>query len=448
MSAFLNWLRASGDALRTSLWLIPGIMFLLGILLALAMLQLERGWSIGDPALAAWIGAGNGEDARNLLSTLLTAIISMASMAFSVTVVALTLAANNYGPRMIRIFRANRRNQVVLGIFMMSIVYLLLVLRSVHGDTDPAQVPQAAVATGSFLALASVVALLAFIQGVATSMAADEVLRRVRKELDGTISQLPDLAEPDRVADEPLADGFEADAARIPLPGEGYVQSVQFEEIAAWAERNGTVVQLDFRPGDFVVAGDRKVLLNPCPDDLEQARRQIDRFIVSGQERTPNQDLEFAIRHLVEVAVRALSPGINDPFTAIAALDRLRGGLSRLCGKQLPPETLRDASGAVRLRRRVTTYAGVLNAAFNQIRQAGSDKPAILIHMLHTIAGIAQHRRNDQQRAALAHHAELVRDAGLREVADPSDRQDVQRAFNHAMQALAVAARSGAEPHP
>lgn len=433
--ALLNWLQASWDALRTSLLLVPGLMFLVGIATAAGMLGLEPGWGTGQSGLGGWIGTGSGEDARALMSTLLSAIITMASMAFSVTVVALSLAANTYGPRLIRTFRANLRTQLVLGTFIMTIVYQLLVLRSLEGASAPDQVPQAAVALGTLLALVSVLALLAFIQGFATSIVADEVVRRVRKELETAVAKLPDL-EPGAPASEPLPPDFGDDAARIALPREGYVQSVRFDEILDWAVKHDAVVRLDFRPGDFVVDGDRKVLIHPRPEDLEGARREIGRFIVSGDDRTPTQDLEFAVRHLVEVAVRALSPGINDPFSAVAVIDRLRGGLSRLCAKQLPPPALLDPTGKVRLTRRVTTYAGTLDAAFHQIRQAGSAKPAILIHMLDSIAAIAEHAETDEQRSALARHASLVRAAGMRDVAEPEDREDVERGFRRAMRVI------------
>ena len=434
--ALMNWVRASWDAVRTSLWLVPGLFFLAGIALAVAMLQLERGSTAGQIALGRWLSTGDGEDARTLLSTLLTAIITMASMAFSVTVVALSLAANTFGPRLIRTFRANLRTQLVLGTFVLAIVYLLLVLRAVEGASAPPEVPQIAVAVGSLLALLSVLALLAFIQGVATSIVADEVIRRVRSELDSAVSRLPDLAGTEEPASGPLPPDFEDAAARIPLPREGYVQSVQFDEILAWAVKHDAVVRLDFRPGDFVVDGDAKVFVHPRPEDPARVRRELGRFIVSGQARTPTQDLEFAIRHLVEVAVRALSPGINDPFTALAVIDRLRGGLARLCAKQFPAETLRDADDEVRVTRRVPTYAGAVDAAFNQIRQAGSAKPAVLIHLLEAIGEIAEHAKMDEQRVALSRHASMISAAGRRDVAEPEDREDIERAFRRALRPL------------
>ncbi len=280
--AVMNWLRASWDAVRTSLWVVPGLMFLCGAALAVGMLQLEPGWSARHLGRGWWTASGSGEDARNLLSVLLTSVITMASMAFSVTVVALSLAANTYGPRLIRMFRANRSNQFVLGFFVLTIVYLLLVLQSIHGDWNRADVPHAAVSMGSLLALGSVLALLAFIQGVATAIMAGEVVLRVRKELDAAITELPALQAAKKTA-PPIPENFNQAATHIQLPREGYVQSIEYHELVEWASKRGAVIKLDVRPGDFVVEGDRKVLVYPCADCPEQVRKQIEKFIVTAK---------------------------------------------------------------------------------------------------------------------------------------------------------------------
>ena len=138
--------------------------------------------------------------------------------------------------------------------------------------------------------------------------------------------------------------------------------------------------------------------------------------------------------------MRALSPGINDPFTATVVIDRLRGVLSRVMERALPSETIRDRSGRVRVYRQVTTYDGILDAAIHQIRQAGSSKPEILIHLLEAIGRIAEHARLDEQRGALARHAHLVRAAGQRDVPEPADREDIEQSFNRAIRACGLAA--------
>lgn len=327
----------------------------------------------------------------------------------------------------------------------MTIVYVLLVLRAVRGEAAPEEVPETAVAMGTALALVSVIALLAFVQSVARLMVADEVVLRVRRELDSAINRLPPRERGGSAPAAKLPDDFEDKAARIRLPREGYVQSVEFSGLARWAQEHDAVLRLDFRPGDFVVEGDHKVLIAPAPADPERARSQIEKFIVSGSDRTPTQDLEFAVRHLVEVAVRALSPGINDPFTAMAVVDRLRGALARLASMHLPECELHDGTGRLRVVRKVSSYAGVTDAALNQIRQAAESKPSVLVHMARAIGAIAEHTQTDEQRAVLRQHAELVRAAAEREVRDPLDLGDVNQAVNEALNALAAAA---SEPRP
>lgn len=160
---FYNRLLPLRDATRTGLWFVPTLMVAAGAGLALWMLQIDAGSSGGDRGLAAWVNQGDGEDARNLLSTLLTALITMASMTFSITVVALTVAASQYGSRLIRIFRSDLRTQATIGLFAATIVYTLLVLRAVEGKAPVAEVPHVAATLGTGLSLLCVLALLAFI---------------------------------------------------------------------------------------------------------------------------------------------------------------------------------------------------------------------------------------------------------------------------------------------
>lgn len=440
-----NHLLAAWDQIRTSLWLLPAVMVAAGAALAWAMLAVDAGAGAEDEVRAWWMNGGGAEDARNLLSTLLTGVVAMAAMVFSATVVALTLAASQYGPRLIRVFRADLTTQATLGTFAATIVYLVFVLRAVRGDAAFHDVPHAAVSLGTALALACVLALLVFIQGVGRTAVANEVVTRVGRELDHAIERLPHLAEEDgregpwrEDRDMEGAAGWELwqTADRVAQRQEGYVQAIDYAGLLAWTERHDTVLRLDFRAGDFVVAGDRRILVHP-PAAADAAERDaICELAVVGRERTPTQDIEFAVRHLVEVAVRALSPGINDPFTAIAVIDRLRGCLTRLAGRRLPARVLRDRAGRARLVRETTTFSGLIDTAFHQIRQAGAGHPAVVIHLLEAIARVAEHARTAEEREAMARHARMVAQAGLREAAEPGDRRDIERSLARAERAL------------
>ena len=219
------------------------------------------------------------------------------------------------------------------------------------------------------------------------------------------------------------------------------MQAVDYGGLLECADRNDAVLRLDFRSGDFVVSGDQRVLLAGPGIKVTDLVKELTPLLITAEARTPTQDLEFAIRHLEEVALRALSPGINDPFTAIAVIDRLRGALSKLMARQLPSELVPDKSGRPRILRQVTTYDGALDAAFHQIRQAASSKPAVLIQLLEALARIAEHTRLDEQRAGLKRHADLIRTAAERDVPEPADRRDVDHSFERAVQAIAAAAR-------
>ncbi|WP_207461652.1 DUF2254 domain-containing protein [Azospirillum sp. SYSU D00513] len=446
----LNRLITVWDSVRTSLWFLPALMTFVGGALGFAMLGVDAGHGEEDAVRSWWMNKGDGEDVRNLLSTLLTSVIAMASIVFSVTVVALTLAANQYGSRLVRAFRADLRNQATLGTFVMTIVYCLIVLRDVRGAADIHEVPHAAVTVGTGLSLLCVLALLAFIQGVSRSIVADELVKRVGHDLDEAVEELPELKDapaPEHQDPGPSRD-VHAEAAQLALPWDGYVQAIDYDGLVGWAERQGAVIRMDFRPGDFVALGDRRIAIHP-PQAAEAVAKdgrlsgEVAGFVVVGEERTPTQDIEFAIRQLVEVAVRALSPGINDPFTATAAIDRLRTALSRAMGRCLPSELLRGRDGTVRVITEASTYTGIIDSAFNQIRQAGSGMPAVVIHMLEAIARIAEHTRLDEQREALARHARMIAAAGLRASEEPFDRADIERSLARALQATGAGSGRG-----
>nr|WP_264185792.1 DUF2254 domain-containing protein [Roseicella aerolata] len=283
------------DGIRTSLWLLPLLMVAAGAVLAWAMLAVDAGAGAED-ALRAWgMSAGGAEDARELLSTLLSGVVAMAAMAFSSAVVVLTLAASQYGPRLVRVFRADRGTQAALGTFAGTIVYLVLVLRTVHGDAAFHDVPHAAVSLGTALALACVLALLAFIQEVARVAVADDVVARVGRELDAAVESLPPLDEEDAAGPPPAETeaAFWDGVCGVTQRREGYVQAIDHAGLLAWAERNDAVLRLDFRAGDFVVAGDRRILVRPRAALPAAEAEGICEHAVTGRERTPARTWNF-----------------------------------------------------------------------------------------------------------------------------------------------------------
>jgi uncharacterized membrane protein len=411
-------LAAYWERLRTSLWFIPGLMALGSLVLVWAALQVRF-----DPESVWWLHRGSARDASELLSSLLSSLITMATLIISITMVVLTLAAGQLGPRLIRNFMGDWRTQSVLGLFIGTIVYLLMVLRLIQDGAPADQVPHFAVTGATVLVLLCVFTLLFYVHHLARSIIADTVINRVGRELDEAIRTFlpPEVAPTSRAYVSP-----HESPAMFGFRQSGYVQAVDFHGLAKAAEGADAYIKLMFRPGHHLLAGGTHIQVWPSHALTDKLKASIEEAVVLGEERTPVQDVEFAVRQLVEIALRALSPGINDPFTAIAAVDRLGASLALLLERPDAQRGWTDRNGRPRLTAPSSDFAGVADVTFNHIRQAATQQPSVLIRMLEKIGQLAVMIRTDQQRDVLLQHAEMVAEAGRRSLDEPRDQADLQ----------------------
>jgi uncharacterized membrane protein len=436
-SRFKQHIRRAWDYLHTSFWFVPSLMVLSAVGLVAAGLALDYDLKdFGRSDLPWVVYMSQPDDARELLSTLLASMITMASLVFSITMVVLTLAANQFGPRLVRNFMDNPQTQVVLGTFVMTIVYCLLILASVGYRAAPASdvsLPYATVSVAIVLAFISVCLLVLYLHILARSIMSETVIERVGHELDKILSDLEPL-QPGSQIDEPekaLPDDFKERAVFFGSNDAGYVQTIEVEQVIKAAKEADILVGFYFRAGDMVVEGGRDIGIYPperCTKELADAIR---RAITVGKHRTPVQDITFPIRHMVEIAVRALSPGINDPYTATAVIDRLSVTLCQMMNKNLPSATFKDGDGSLRLVWPRPSYASLISAAFDQIRQNGADKPLVVIHLVNAIGRIADHVKIPLQTDALKGQLEVILNAAKREVDDQSDLEAIEKRAGH-----------------
>jgi len=398
------------ESVRSSLWALPLAMVFVACGLAIGALNID----LGPGSTSVWfLFSGNASQAPEFLSSLVTAMITMATLAISITMVVLTLAAQQLGPRLIRSFMSDRRTQIALGLFVATVVYLLLVLRSAYGHGN--SVPNLAVTGGTVLVLLSVGTLLLFVHHLAHSIIADNVIDRVGAQLDHDLKRL--LPEKE-VGQLEAPDNIETRGTPVTLPHGGYVQAVDFDSIVAAAAKRDAVVSLVIRAGHYAVPGRVVAYVSPREAADETLRQTIQNAFVIGSERTAVQDLEFSIHQLVEIALRALSPGINDPYTANAVLDRLTLSIAMIMTRGTAKSVRQDASGKTRLVSPVSTFEGITDAAFNQIRQQAL--PAVIIHMAECIGKLLQ-QADEGHRAALEKHLRLVVNAGRRGIEAEED---------------------------
>ena len=331
------------DSLQSSYLFVPAVIVVSAIALAVAMLTLDRQGNYGVLENWGWIYTGSTDGARAMLSAIAGSTITVAGTVFSITIVALQLAASNFGPRLLRNFMKDVSNQVVLGTFIGTFIYCLLVLRTVRGDGDDYNsfIPQLSVTVALALAIASISLLIYFIHHASTIIQASHIISEVSADLDRATDRLfPEkigrgLSESGRqVAEIPA--NFDEDAYPIKATNSGYLQVIDDEKLMQITSQQELIVRLEFRPGKFIVQGSELMMVYPGKRVNQKLTKKFRDVFILGTERTEQQDIEFPIHQLVEVALRAISPAVNDPFTAIRCIDRLSAGLSRLAGRDFP----------------------------------------------------------------------------------------------------------------
>jgi uncharacterized membrane protein len=430
--------QSAWDSLRTSFWFVPTLMGAGGAALTGLSLLLEAATTDRPEAVPWFVYVSAADNARDLTSTLLASMMTMASLVFSITMVVLTLAAGQFGPRLIRNFMGARPTQLVLGTFVMTIVHCLLSLSAIGWRESGEAQPYFTVTVAILLSLVSVGLLVLHLHVLARSIMSETVIARVAQELSDTLDTMGPIEPEQSDPDAALPDDFYERAAFFGPNATGYVRTIDFDRLVAAGHEADALIGLTFRPGDFVIESGGVIGIYPeerATQEMAEAARQA---IVIGAHRTPVQDPDFSIRHLVEIAVRALSPGINDPYTAISVIDQLSGSLARLFARDLPDVVRRDDDGAVRVLCPRPTYASLVSAAFDQIRQNGAAKPAVIIHLIQAVERLAPHVRNKEQKQALADQLETILETARRGIPETGDRAAVEARAETAREAVAT----------
>ncbi len=429
-------LRVMGERLRSSFWFLPILMTGLAAGLAFATVALDA--SISDQWLRAfgWAYAGGAEGASAVLGAVAGSMITLAGLVFSMTLVALSLTSSQFGPRLLRNFMRDTMNQVVLGTFVATFVYCLLVLRTVRRADESAFVPHLSVTIGVLMAVASLVVLIYFVHHVAMSIQADELLARVSAELFSGIDRLypKEIGQgpPESTPQEPHAavpDGFDREAQPVSADVDGYVQLIDADALLDLATQSDLLVRVLRRPGQYAIRGNPLALVLPRERVNDAIAGKLRAVFVIGHRRTEVQDVEFVVDQLVEIAVRALSPGINDPFTAVACVDRLGSALTRLAQRHAP-SAYRYHEDQLRIIAPSITFDGVADAALNQIRQYGRTSAAVTIRLLETIGRIADSTDRPEILVTLRRHADMIARGSRDGLPEQDDRRDVQRKYD------------------
>ena len=421
------------DTVRTGFWFVPGLMTAMAVILGFVLPAIDAQFKASE--YTPWLKTTPAAAGRTL-SAFGGAIATASGVVFSTTIVVLSLTSQQFGPRLLRTFLADRVTQLTLGAFVGTSLYCLLVMRVIREVEGNPVAPDLSVAVATLASVLTLFQLIIFIHHIAVKIQAPEVLRAVASDLEDAIDRLfPErLGEgPDQKAEPKEPPALEGDSVRA--ESDGYLQAIDSDRLMSLASKHDLVLELPCRPGEFVPRDEPIAFVRPVNKMSNELQSEIAECFVLGSRRTPRQDVECSIWELVEVAVRALSPGINDPFTAMLSLDYLGASIGRLAGRQMPSGLRYDEKGTLRIVAKPATFESACDAAFNQIRQYGRGHADVTIRGLEVLQHVASRATDDHQKAIVRRHADMFLRAG-EELAEAHDREIVQRRFDEVAKAL------------
>lgn len=445
-------LRQLWDSIFASYWFFPSIMAVAAVLLALGLVAVDE--VVGDDWIQDldWLNRNRPEGARDVLSTIASSMITVAGVVFSVTVAAVVYASGQHGPRLLTNFMRDRGNQLTLGVFIATFLYCLLVLRTVRSPDESdgfGFVPHIALFVGLFLALCSIGVLVYFIHHVPQAIHINNVVADIGRELrnkvrDAFPARLGRGHDEDRDPEDAEPDDFAERATRIEADGSGYVQAVDEDTFFDIARKSDLVIRLHSSPGSFVRPG--KTLVEAYPEERvdDDVRRRIRHAFAWGPMRTPAQDFMFLVNELVEIAARALSPGVNDPFTAVNCLDWIADGVAAHAACQTPERFRYDEAGALRVITPVVSFEAFVEAGFGQLRPyAAADRIAAL-RVMSVLGDLSEAVTEDAHRAVLRAQANALLETAETLMTDVATLEELRRRHRSVVHLLRDEVREGA----
>ena len=423
-------LRETLSSLRASFWFVPLLIVIVNVVLAVALIEADSAGS--DRWLAQWprlFGAG-AEGSRQMLSTLAGSMMTVLGVTFSMTLVALTLASSQYTSRILRIFMRSRTTQTALGVFAGTFTYCLIVLRTIRSGSVDEFIPGLAVFFAFVLALGSVGVLIFFIHHIASSIQASAIIASVARETYSAIDRLfPGEKEPGAGEDENEEQFLrllnEKAWCTVPAEESGYIQNVDSDALLRLARDKNTILRMERGIGDFVVQKTAlaSLALEEAPD--KETIAAINAAYSISIHRTVDQDPAFGVRQIEDIALKALSPGVNDTSTAVMCVDHLTAILAHLAGRQRPPSRL-CKDGELRVITIVPTFESLLADSFDQIRRSAAGNVVIMACILSALDNIASLTDSQRHREALCKQMQWIAELAERTIESAHDRAHIK----------------------
>lgn len=426
----LSRLRQIWDQIRSSLWFIPGLCVGFSAVLALITPRLDDVIPHEMTASMPLVYSGSESLAESVLTTIATSMIGVAGVVFSMTIVSLQLASGQFGPRLLRTFLRNRTNQFVLGTFLGTFFYSIMVLPAIGVDKDAQSAAEISVTVAIALAVISLAMLVYYIDNIAQSIHADAVIQGVSRELEDAICHVfPEdaMAVPDNARmTPPDADGL-PHTTMVSLGCAGYLRFVNIEQLLEVATKENVRIELCKASGEFIRPCEDVVIVSGANPIEELVTEQIKSALSVGPHRTTLQDPAFGFQQLTEMGIRALSPGINDPTTACHCVDRIGSALASVASREREPAAYLGEHGRGVVVVQPQTLPAVLDDTIETIARAASTHVVVWVCLLDTLRYVLSQVRHGEDRDVILAHVADVMQRARESLAYPADIDKVHR---------------------
>lgn len=423
---------------NVNLWLLPLKMSLAAVLLFGVTMIPDMLAAYHIIHIPDWFSMGSIDDARAILSSMMGCVSTVLALIFSVALLVLSMVANLFGPRLLYRFVQDWVTQTCIGIFMGAFIYVFLVFLVTHQDAHSSFIPQVSLITSWFLVLGAFGFLVFYSHRVAVLIQNPDAIGRIVDDLRraAQVASQRSRGTPRTDVATPSVRGIAStDGASIRSSTSGYLQEIDHSALVSAATKAGALIAIPFRPGQFVLEGETLAFVSP-PIALHLLMPVVEKKIELGRHRVLDQDLEFGIAQIVEIAIRALSPAVNDTFTGVASVDLLGEALAFLAGTRQIDGNWYDSTGELRLQVRPLFLSRLIKQAFDQIRQAAVDNPAVLIRLLSTIERLSAKVTDDDDRNGLLKQATAVWETATSKSLVTMDRDDIEAAWLKAHETL------------
>ncbi len=424
-------------ALSESFWFLPAVMMLMAVGAALGSTALDHQLGGAWVQNIGWVWSGGANGARSVLSTVAGSMMTVVSIVFSLTLTTLAQTSSHFGPRVLRNFVTDRGNQFVLGTFVATFLYCLMVLRTIRSVEEQTFVPYLSVNLGLAMTVGSLAVLIYFIHHLSQSIQAEQLLAGIGKDFEQILPRIFPVSqqEPDQAEPWLKAERWQASWV-IAAKSDGYLQHIDQESLLKLASEHQLILKLERRPGDFISQGMPLLYGLPGNEPDTSLIDSIRACFVQGRQRTPQQDAAYYLHQLVEIAQRAMSPGINEPYTALSSIDWLGACLRRVAAYPQPSPLRRDDKGNLCLMVPVLGFNELVKTTLTPLRLVAVSNPDVVVHTLKMLTNLAPALERETDRQALFEQAQLLGKMAQEELSFNPDCARVQEALDQALSAL------------